>query len=67
LTLQREIFDRDQNLTPIDAAGLLAELESTYAMAEERAIHTGTEQARLQNESGSGNPKPQTSTDITFF
>jgi methyl-accepting chemotaxis protein len=67
LTLQREMYDRDQNLTPIDAAGLLAELESTYAMAEERAIHTETGQERLQNQSGSGNPKPQASTDITFF
>ncbi|EYC51875.1 chemotaxis protein [Hylemonella gracilis str. Niagara R] len=67
LSTQREIFERDQNLTPIDAAGLLAELESTYAMAEERAIHAGTSQARLPNEAGGGIPKPQASTDITFF
>ena len=31
-------------LEPLDAAALLAELESTYAMAEERAVH-GTEGA----------------------
>lgn len=63
LNSQRESFDRDQNLTPINAAGLLAELESTYAMAEERAIHTG--QARITDSSGS--PKPQATGEITFF
>ncbi|MDF3822702.1 methyl-accepting chemotaxis protein [Leptospira sp. 96542] len=68
LRLQREDFDRDESLTPIDAAGLLAELESTYAMAEERAIHTGSSgPALIQNEGGGGNPKPQATTDITFF
>ena len=43
-------------LQPIDAAALLAELESTYAMAEERALHRpGTQPAAQQAE------------DITFF
>jgi methyl-accepting chemotaxis protein len=63
LNSQRESFDRDQNLTPINAAGLLAELESTYAMAEERAVHTG--QAQIADNSGS--PKPQSTGEITFF
>lgn len=41
-------------LLPLDAAALLAELESTYAMAEERALH------------GSGDtPKP--APEVTFF
>lgn len=64
LSSQRESFDRDRNLTPINAAGLLAELESTYAMAEERAIHTG-QQPRIKDDSGS--PKPQSTGEITFF
>lgn len=63
LSDQREIFDREQNLTPINAAGLLAELESTYAMAEERAIHSGKNQT--QNEGASS--KPQATGEITFF
>lgn len=41
-------------LAPLDAAGLLAELESTYAMAEERAVH-GTEGAA------------QPAQEVTFF
>lgn len=65
LSSQRETFDRDRNLTPINSAGLLAELESTYAMAEERAIHSG--KARIKNDSGRSDPKPQAGTDITFF
>jgi methyl-accepting chemotaxis protein len=34
-------FEQAGALQPLDAKVLLAELESTYAMAEERAIHTG--------------------------
>jgi methyl-accepting chemotaxis protein len=43
-------------LPPLDARGLLAELESTYAMAEERQLHKS-----------SGKPAPQPAEEITFF
>lgn len=48
---------RGGSLTPIDAQILLQELQSTYAMAEERSIHSGVAQHRTQ---------PQED-DITFF
>lgn len=63
LNNQRESFDRDQSLTPINAAELLAELESTYAMAEERAIHRGNAEAPQEGST----PKPQATSEITFF
>jgi len=44
------------NLAPLDARGLLAELESTYAMAEERQLHQA-----------SAKPAPQQAEEITFF
>jgi methyl-accepting chemotaxis protein len=43
-------------MQPIDARALLAELESTYAMAEERSLHRSTPQ-----------PAPQQAEEITFF
>jgi methyl-accepting chemotaxis protein len=43
-------------LQPLDARALLAELESTYAMAEERALHHD-----------SARPAPQQAEEITFF
>ena len=49
-------FDRDGVLQPLDASALLAELASTYAMAEERAIHGGQNTAQQQD-----------SEEITFF
>lgn len=44
------------SLPPLDARALLAELESTYAMAEERALH--------QN---NALPAPRQAEEITFF
>jgi methyl-accepting chemotaxis protein len=49
-------FDREGVLQPLDASALLAELASTYAMAEERAIHGGQNTAQQQD-----------SEEITFF
>jgi methyl-accepting chemotaxis protein len=46
----------DLQLQPLDARPLLAELESTYAMAEERTLHTSTPQPALQQ-----------AEEITFF
>ena len=43
----------------LDARGLLAELESTYAMAEERTLHRGN--------NGNSRPAPQQADEITFF
>ena len=34
-------YERDGVLAPVDARSLLAELEKTYAMAEERETHEG--------------------------
>jgi methyl-accepting chemotaxis protein len=50
-------LERDGVLQPADAAELLAELERSYAMAEERALHQGGQKPAQQ---------PKT-TEITFF
>lgn len=55
LAQQRQRFELEGALHPAEAGALLAELESTYAMAEEHAIHQGHE---------SGQPQ---ATEITFF
>lgn len=48
-------FERSGVLQPLDPAELLAELEETYAMAEERAIHGGSKEVKIHE------------TEITFF
>ena len=57
LTGIHERYRTQQRLEPLDVAGLLAELESTYAMADEHAVHEGQEAA----------PAPQPADEITFF
>jgi methyl-accepting chemotaxis protein len=47
-------------LQPIDAGALLAELESTYAMAEERSLHRSAAPAGTH-------PAAQQAEEITFF
>ncbi len=37
----RSAYEQDQLLAPLDAAGLLESLKSTYAMADEHALHSG--------------------------
>jgi methyl-accepting chemotaxis protein len=49
-------LDEQQQGGGLDARSLLAELESTYAMAEERTLHKST-----------AKPAPQLAEDITFF
>ena len=51
--------ERDGDLQPLEAAGLLKELEATYAMASERDIHKGPGGAKA--------PAPAPQTEITFF
>jgi methyl-accepting chemotaxis protein len=51
-----EQFASDHTLHPLDAAGLLRDMESTYAMAEERTNHGGSE-----TKAAAGNE------EITFF
>lgn len=51
--------ERDGDLQPLEAAGLLKELEATYAMASERDIHQGPGGAKASA------PAPQN--EITFF
>lgn len=53
----RALFQQDGALQPLDSAGLLAELEKTYAMKEERAVHQGSKSAEAT----------QDDTEITFF
>lgn len=55
LKQNRAQFDEAGALQPLDAKVLLAELEKTYAMAEERAIHTGANTTNKQD------------SEITFF
>ena len=50
-------YQREQRLQPVDAVALLAELESSYAMASERAVHPGQAAA----------PAPSDSEEVTFF
>ncbi len=58
LMAQSQARYRDEGrLEPVDVDALLAELESTYAMADERAVHTGKTAA----------PAPQPADEITFF
>ncbi len=51
--------ERDGDLQPLEAAGLLKELEATYAMASERDIHKGPADGKAAA------PAPQN--EITFF
>ncbi|WP_230182527.1 methyl-accepting chemotaxis protein [Aquabacterium sp. CECT 9606] len=53
----RVLFQQEGALQPLDSAGLLAELEKTYAMKEERAVHQGSKAAEAS----------QDDTEITFF
>jgi methyl-accepting chemotaxis protein len=57
INASRERYERDQALQAIDSAALLAELEKTYAMADEHAVHKGNKSA----------PAPQPADEITFF
>ena len=50
-------YESGHRLRAIDAAGLLAALERTYAMADERSVHRG----------GSSAPAPAAADEITFF
>jgi methyl-accepting chemotaxis protein len=54
----RQSFEDDGRLTPVDAAALLAELESSYAMADERATHSG---------GGGKNASVAATDDVVFF
>jgi methyl-accepting chemotaxis protein len=56
LTQGMQTYEREGRLVPVDVAALLAELEKTYAMAEERSTHGGGGSA--------GAPKNE---EITFF
>lgn len=55
-------YDRGRELVPLLAAGLLLELESTYAMASERAIHRGPGSDHAKSA-----PAPAPQDEITFF
>jgi methyl-accepting chemotaxis protein len=54
----RDRYNADQVLEPLDPQPLLHELQKTYAMAEEHAIHTGSRHAT---------PVAAAADEITFF
>jgi methyl-accepting chemotaxis protein len=63
-------FEQDRRLQPLDAAGLLAELEKTYAMAEEyaldsRAAPPAPPSASPQRAKPAALPAP--ADEVTFF
>lgn len=55
LQQNRQQFEQDGVLQPLDSSLLLNELASTYAMAEERDVHNGQQSAQKQD------------SEITFF
>jgi methyl-accepting chemotaxis protein len=55
----RAHYEQDQALQPLQAAPLLAELQKTYAMADEHAVHGGALATRQQ--------QPAAADEITFF
>jgi methyl-accepting chemotaxis protein len=57
LTESRHSFEHSGMLKPVDAGALLAELESSYAMADERVTHGG----------GNMLDAPASSDEVTFF
>jgi len=73
LTANAERFEREHEVHPLDAAGLLAELEKTYVMSDERAIHTDRRSgssAPSQNQADGKQPTQpttQAADEITFF
>jgi len=50
-------YESGRRLRPIDSASLLAALERTYAMADERKVHRG----------GAASSAPAAADEITFF
>jgi methyl-accepting chemotaxis protein len=56
LQRNRVLYEEAGQLQPLDARTLLAQLERTYAMAEERAVHGGAKAAAATQD-----------TEITFF
>lgn len=57
-------IEQDGQPHPLEAAPLLAELEKTYAMADERAVHSG---APTHPTSAAASAAPAVDTEITFF
>ncbi|MFL6697123.1 MAG: methyl-accepting chemotaxis protein [Vitreoscilla sp.] len=57
LARSNERYRTQQRLEPLDVTGLLGELQSTYAMTDEHAVHQGQSAA----------PVPQAADEITFF
>ncbi|MBA5637301.1 chemotaxis protein [Duganella sp. LX20W] len=55
----RAHYEQEQALQPLQAAPLLAELQKTYAMADEHAVHGGALTTRQQ--------QPAAADEITFF
>ena len=61
LAESRQHFERDGELKAVDAAALLHELESSYAMTDERVTHSAGTTARPA-------PAPaEAATEVTFF
>lgn len=62
----RQHFEQAGGLRPVDAATLLAELEGSYVMADERLTHAGS--ARTPTPDGNrAAPAPPPGEEVTFF
>jgi methyl-accepting chemotaxis protein len=69
LTDSRQSFELSGALKPVDSAALLAELESSYVMADERETHGGAAIAGPGSGDNNGNASTALAAvdDITFF
>jgi methyl-accepting chemotaxis protein len=64
LAANRAGFELSGQLAPLSAGELLAELESTYAMREEREVHRGSSTPAAR---GPAARSPAPETEVTFF
>jgi methyl-accepting chemotaxis protein len=66
LQANRALYEESGALLPVDTDALLAELESSYAMADERTLHASRTQGKDAKEAPPG-AAPAESDAITFF
>lgn len=60
-------IEQDGQPHPLEAGPLLAELEKTYAMADERAVHSGAPARPAAAAPAAASAAPAAETEITFF
>jgi len=67
LTRHRDAYTATGQLTPVSADSLLAELESSYAMADERGVHAPRQGGPSQPAAKTPAPAQPADSEITFF